>query len=394
MKCVYNISYLCEPNQLWLVTNTNLPNMKKIIYLLIATVLMAACSSEPHYVVKGKIAGSDTITFYLQKREAGKTVVIDSAVSKKGSFTMKAGAVDYPVMVQLVAGDTRKITSFYIENSEITITGTLDSLFKAEIKGSKTQDEYRTFVNSNKPLSDLYTKTYMEFQTAGQAGDNAKVAEMEKRADSLETAMTILKKNFVKNNPSSYVSPSILGSLSYEMEAEEIESMINGMDTALIALPQIKSLQERVVVMKSVAIGKKAPDFILDDVNGNPLALSTKIGSKLLLIDFWAAWCGPCRQENPNVVKVYNEFHKKGFDVFGVSLDQTKEAWLKAIADDKLAWTHVSDLQYWNNAAAKMYAVNSIPANFLLDETGTIIARNLRGEDLYNKVNEMLGGKK
>jgi peroxiredoxin len=146
--------------------------------------------------------------------------------------------------------------------------------------------------------------------------------------------------------------------------------------------------------MKAVAVGQKAPDFTMNDVDGKPIVLSSKIGSKLLLIDFWAAWCGPCRRENPNVVKVYTEFHKKGFDVFGVSLDREKADWTKAIADDKLTWTHVSDLQYWGNAAAKMYAVNSIPANFLLDEKGTIIGRNLRGEDLYNKVNELLGGKK
>jgi peroxiredoxin len=369
--------------------------MKKLIYLAVLPLFIASCSSSvPHYVVKGNIEGSDSIMFYIQKREAGKTITIDSAVSKKGTFVLKSGAVDYPQLIQFVAGKTRKRTSFYLENSEITVTGSLDSLFKAKVTGSKTQDEYQTFVDSNKPLSDSYQKVVIEYQAANQAGNTVKVAQLEKQADSISTEMKNLQKNFVKNNPSSYVSPSILGSLSYEMDAEEIETMINGMDSTIAALPQIVSLKERVVVMKSVEIGKKAPDFILDDVNGNPLALSSKIGSKLLLIDFWAAWCGPCRQENPNVVKVYNEFHKKGFDVFGVSLDQTKDAWLKAIADDKLTWTHVSDLQYWNNAAAKMYAVNSIPANFLLDETGTIIARNLRGEDLYNKVKEVLGVKK
>ena len=368
--------------------------MKKIIYLLVITVLMAACSSEPHYVVKGKIDGSDSITFFLQKKEAGKTITIDSAVSRKGTFTIKGGAVDYPQLIQLVAWNTNKRTSFYLENSEITITGRLDSLYKAKITGSKTQDEYQSFVDSNKPLSERYSKTYIEYQAASQAGNAVKVAELEKQADSIQTEMINLQKNFVRNNPASYVSPSILGSLSYEMEAEEIESMINGLDTAIAAVPQVKSLKERVAIMKAVAVGQKAPDFTMNDVDGNPVALSSKIGSKLLLIDFWAAWCSPCRQENPNVVKVYTEFHKKGFDVFGVSLDQKKEDWVKAIADDKLIWTHVSDLQYWNNAAAKMYAVYSIPANFFLDETGTIIARNLRGEALYNKVNEVLGGKK
>jgi peroxiredoxin len=366
--------------------------MKKLIYLFIGAI-MVSCTSKPHYSVIGKIEGSDSITFYLQKREAGKTISIDSAVSKKGSFKMNSGAVAYPQMIQLVAGNTRKRTSFYLENAEITITGTLDSLFKAKVTGSKTEDEYQTFKTSNKQLSDGYSKIIVKFQAANQSGDTANLAILQKQMDSIEVAMTDLQKNFVKNNPKSYVSPSMLASLSYEMEADEIESMINGLDTAIVALPQMKDLKERVSVMKAVSAGQKAPDFTLNDVDGNPVALSSKIGSKLLLVDFWAAWCQPCRQENPNVVKIYNEFHKKGFDVFGVSLDRTKEDWVKAIASDKLTWTHVSDLKWWNNAAAKLYAVQAIPANFLLDEKGTIIARNLRGADLYNKVNEILGGK-
>jgi peroxiredoxin len=367
--------------------------MRKLSYLLVIALLAGACSSEPHYVVTGNIEGSDSVTFYLQKREAGKTINIDSAVSKKGTFKMKGGKVDYPQLVQLVAGDTRKRTSFYLENSEINIKGSLDSLFKADITGSKTQDEYRSFVESNKPLSDAYSALYSQYQAANQAGDAVRVAQLEKQADSIQKEMVNLQKAFVKNNPSSYVAPSILTSLSYEMEAPEIEEMINAFDTTIANLPQVKTLKERVMVMKSVAVGQKAPDFTLNDVNGTPVSLYSKLGPKVLLVDFWAAWCGPCRQENPNVVKVYKEFNKKGFDVFGVSLDQRKEDWVKAIADDKLTWTHVSDLQYWNNAAAKLYAVNAIPANFLLDANGIIIGRNLRGDDLYKKVNEIVNGK-
>jgi len=389
-----NNFYLCGLNHFKTDTNLKFFFMKKIIFLVTVIVFMAACSSEPHYTIIGKIAGSDSVTFLLQKRESGKILTIDSAVSQKGSFKMKGGAVVYPEMVQLVAKDKRMRTSFYLENSEITITGKLDSLFNAIIAGSKTQDEYQSFIDSNKPLSEKYSKTYIEYQSASSTRNTARVAELEKEAEAIQNEMTALQKNFVKDHPASYVAPSILNSLSYELEADEIESYINAMDTNIVKIPVIKNLKERVAVMKAVAVGQKAPDFTMNDVNGNPVTLYSKVGSKLLLVDFWAAWCGPCRQENPNVVKVYNEFNKKGFDVFGVSLDQKKEDWLKAIADDKLTWTHVSDLQYWNNTAAKMYAVNAIPANFLLDETGTIIGRNIRGEALYNKVNEILGVKK
>ena len=363
--------------------------MKKIIYLIFSAALLYACNSEPHYVIKGKIEGSDSVTFLLQERETGQVVTIDSAVSRKGSFKM-SGNVEYPHLVQLVALKTNYRTSFYIENAEISVTGRLDSLFNAEITGSKTQDEYRSLIESNQPLTEKYSLIYNKYQTARMENDQEKMSSAEAEANAVAGEMMILQKNFVKNNPASYVAPSILNSLSTEMEPLEIEEIINAMDTNVAKVPAIKELKTRVDAMKAVGVGQKAPDFTMNDINGNPVSLSSKIGARLLLVDFWAAWCGPCRRENPNVVKVYKEFSKKGFDVFGVSLDRTKDDWTRAIADDKLTWTHVSDLQYWSNAAARLYAVNSIPANFLLDETGTIIARNLTGADLYNKVKEIL----
>jgi peroxiredoxin len=202
-----------------------------------------------------------------------------------------------------------------------------------------------------------------------------------------------LEKDFIRNNPSSFAAPVILQGISYEMEASEIESLVNVLDTNVAKTEIVISLKERAEKMKSVEVGRTAPDFTMNDVDGKPVTLSEVYGkSKLLLVDFWASWCGPCRRENPNVVKVWKEFNKKGFDVLGVSLDRPgdKENWVKAIKDDNLTWNHVSDLQYWNCAAAKLYAVNSIPANFLLDEKGTIIAKGLREEYLYNKVKELL----
>jgi len=364
--------------------------MKKLFYCSVITLLIAACSTEPHYVINGKIDGADSVTFLLQKRADGNIVTIDSAVSLKGSFKMKGGSVKYPEMVLLVARNTRMRTSFYLENSEITITGKLDSLYNAKITGSKTQDEYTGFINSSKLIEEKYSKVYEEYQMAEQSGDTAKVSQLEKEITGIQNEMTNLQKDFVKNNPSSFVAPSILAGLSYEMEGSEIETYINAMDTAVANTETAKSLKARAETMKAVAVGQKAPDFTMNDPEGNPVSLYSKVGSKLLLVDFWAAWCGPCRRENPNVVKVYNEFNKKGFDVFGVSLDQKKDDWVRAISDDKLTWTHVSDLQYWNNAAAKTYAVSAIPANFLLDENGIIIGRNLREEALYNKVKEIL----
>ena len=365
--------------------------MKHFFYCSIITVLISACASEPHYTLYGKIEGADSVTFLLQKREAGTMINIDSAVAYKGSFKMKGGQVKYPEMVLLVARDTRMRTQFYLENSEITISGNLDSLFNAKITGSKTHDEYMSLINSNKVLDEKYSKIYEEYQVAQQSGDTARISQLEKDAADIENEMTALQKDFVRNNPSSFVAPSVLSGLTYEMEGTEIEALISAMDTAVANTETARTLMENARKMKAVAVGQKAPDFTLNDPEGNPVSLYSKIGAKLLLVDFWAGWCGPCRRENPNIVKVYKEFNRKGFDVFGVSLDRSKEEWVKAISDDNLTWTHVSDLQYFSNAAAKLYAVNAIPASYLLDENGIIVARNLRDEALYNKVKEVLG---
>jgi peroxiredoxin len=150
-----------------------------------------------------------------------------------------------------------------------------------------------------------------------------------------------------------------------------------------------KKLSELVTAASSTAIGAAAPDFQMNDVNGKPVSLSSFKG-QYVLVDFWASWCGPCRQENPNLVKAYNTFKDKGFTILGVSLDKDKKAWVKAIAEDKLSWTHVSDLQFWNNAAARLYRVQAIPANFLLDKEGKIIAKNLRGKDLELELAKVL----
>jgi peroxiredoxin len=370
--------------------------MKKLFYLLFIAAIMAACSPrEPQYTITGKIAGADSVTFILQKRIAGKTVRLDSAMVLKGEFKIKGGAVEFPERVSLMAKGKRTGLSFYLENSEIVINGHIDSLNVAKISGSKTQDEFTAYQESLKPFNEKNKSLNEEYKVAKEAGDKAKMTEIEKRGEDIYNEQIAFTKEFVKSHTASYLVPTLLSNLSYDMEANEIESVINALDTNVAKVQIIKDLVVKVNAMKAVAVGQKAPDFTMNDVNDKPIALSSLVGkSKLLLIDFWAAWCGPCRGENPNVVKVWKEFNKKGFDVFGVSLDEKKEDWIKAIADDKLTWTHVSDLKYWSNAAAKLYAVGAIPANFLLDETGTIIARNLRGDELHSKIKELLTVKK
>lgn len=356
--------------------------MKRITLILIllasSGLFYKSVSQEGHYEINGRIEGAEGVKFTLQKMTQGKIINLDTTVVVNGMFKIIGGSVEYPEMVILATLDRKKMLPFFLENNQITITGRFDSLYYARVTGSKSQIEFSNYLRSTKPLTEKRSRLENEYKAA-----TAAVNSEEK----------LLMKEFVINNPGSYVSPMLLSSIAKELRPEEFELMVNAMDSLVSNSPVMMDLKGMMAKSFSVSIGKKAPDFTINDTNGKPVSLSSKIGSRLLLVDFWAGWCGPCRQENPNVLKVYQQFKNKGFDIIGVSLDRTKDEWVKAIADDKLLWTQVSDLKYFNSPVAKLYNVAAIPANFLLDEKGTIIASNLRGEALYNKINDILGKK-
>lgn len=359
-------------------------------YLFAATFWILSCTSGSHYTINCKIEGSDGMAFYLMKRNSGQTEILDSAVSQNGSFSMKGRAVSYPVIVQLIAGNRGKQVEFYLENSVITVIGKIDSLDQAEVTGSKTQDEYNSLLLKYDDLNDLYSDTYREYKQAEEVKNAGRMETEERKIDSVKDEIIVLQKDYIKGHPGSYIIPAILTNLSNDLGPDTLDSLLNCIDISVASLPEVKILSDRIKRMRMVSIGRKAPDFTLNDPAGKPVSLSSRIGSRLLLIDFWASWCEPCRKENPNIVKVYNEFHDKGFDILGVSLDRNQEDWTKAISDDRLIWTHVSDLRYWQNEAVQLYAINSIPSNFLLDDRGIIIGKDLYGKELYDKVKKTL----
>jgi len=271
------------------------------------------------------------------------------------------------------------------------VTGSVDSLRFIKVSGSPVNDEYQVIREELDQDNKAGMAKYQEYQQALQSGDTVNASRLMEEVKAIFDGQEQKLVGFVKNNKSSWVTPLFLTQVQQSMEVEALDSLVNGLDPKLSVVPAVVDMKERIAKLKRVAVGQTAPDFTQNDPEGNPVKLSEVYAKNAYtLIDFWAAWCGPCRQENPNVVAVYNDYKSKGFGVFGVSLDQDRERWLKAIEDDKLDWPHVSDLKYWQNEAASLYGVNAIPANFLVDRNGTIIARNLREQALRDKVAELL----
>lgn len=176
---------------------------------------------------------------------------------------------------------------------------------------------------------------------------------------------------------------------TYQLPLDELKATRAKISSELAGCPYVKDLDGIIKQLENVQIGKVAPEFSLPDTAGVSVSLSDFRG-KYVLLDFWASWCPPCRRENPNVVKAFNEYKDKNFTIVGISLDKDKSKWMKAIADDNLAWTHLSDLKYWDSEIPALYGVRGIPANVLLDPDGVIVAKNITGEDLHKKLKEVI----
>jgi len=363
--------------------------MRNLLAILIMALAVFSCqTAKDEFSIKGSIAGVETGKVYLQKIVDGSPQSIDTAEVVDGKFAFK-GKMEVPDIRILRLNDQDYFAQLFLDNSNVKVEAKKDSLRATKITGSPTQDIFKDYLTELERMNKDVAKLQESYQTAMASGntDEAKKAEIDYNA-TMEN-MKVFTKNFVKQHNTSVVAAYLtLVQLTSQVEGAELDSIIAKFPAEISQSEYVIKVKEIAESMKKTAVGVLAPDFTMNDPEGKPISLSSLRG-KVVMIDFWASWCGPCRKENPNVVQLYQKYHDKGFEILGVSLDKTQDEWIKAIADDQLKWLHVSDLQYWQNSAARLYSVSAIPQTYLLDQEGKIIAKGLRSEQLAAKLNEL-----
>jgi len=310
-------------------------------------------------------------------------------VTTTTTFFKLTGSIEEPDLCVITIGNLRPF-NLYTENSVITVAGTNTDMAKWTVKGSGSHQDFKEFETTFTPLAQQLNTVASTINTAAPGTSRDSLMNIyTKTQQSIQTQID----NFINTKRNSFVSPFVLlVMMNFNNDPTLAESRFNKLDTSVRASYLGKVLGGQIADAKIGAVGTQALEFVQADTSGTPVSLSSFRG-KYVLVDFWASWCRPCRDENPNVVYNYQKFRSKNFTVLGVSLDRPgqKEQWIQAIKDDSLTWTHVSDLQHWNNEAAKLYHIQGIPQNILVGPDGMIVGKNLRGPALEAKLCELLG---
>lgn len=326
--------------------------MKQILMLLAASAVLWSCQSKPDgFTIEGTIDSPAQGKIYLKSFRNKMFFTEDSAEIRDGRFQF-SGRVEQPLLYGLQSEEMDYPAQFFLENVSMQVA---------------IKDEGSVIDIQNSPENVIFQ-------------ENAERAVAEGfNIDSLIT-------KFPTSPSAAYF---LYRYFTYQLPLDDLKAVRAKLDPALDSCPYVRELDEIVRKLENVQLGKVAPDFTLPDTAGVSVSLSDFRG-KFVLIDFWASWCPPCRRENPNVVAAFEKYRDKNFTVLGVSLDRNKKRWLKAIADDKLTWTHVSDLKYWDSEVPALYGVRGIPSNVLIDPDGVIIGRNLREQELHDALEKFL----
>ncbi|OKS89565.1 TlpA disulfide reductase family protein [Mucilaginibacter polytrichastri] len=380
--------------------------MKKIFFYIALFIPAISFAQAPQqFTIRGKIANAVPPAKVYLFYTLGANRMVDSSAISVGGFQI-SGTVLNPVNATLLYdhkgvgmekldNNSADMMNLYLEPGIIGVNA-VDSIADGKVTGSVINDDNAKLMGQLTPIIAKAKKIQYDAQRATLAQQQSVEYQnfIQDRLKAVQTQQQDVLKTFVQNNPKSYLSILALSSLGGPTaDPAPLLAMYDSLDPSLKSMEAAKQLKKSFDDLKVTGIGAIAPDFTQADADGKPVKLSSFRG-KYVLIDFWASWCGPCRQENPNVVKAYNKYKAKNFTILGVSLDKAgaKDAWQAAVKADGLIWTQVSDLKFWDNEAAVLYAVRAIPQNYLIDPQGKIIGKNLRGADLDKKLAELFPG--
>ena len=360
--------------------------------LVSATIALFSCggtdATGEKVVITGNLQNVPQGVVVLSQYTDSRPKVLDTLeIKSNGDFSFEFDSISAPTFYELNLYGQRvvKLALFtedvdvkfnFSDPTSLQIEGSKDS--KEMLKLEKLMEEYQVKVNQ---LNERYYE-------AMSKNDAPVIQQIQVDAMTLESQQVVSVKEMIESMGNSFASLAAIGLLNPQNDFPFIDALVTELNDNYPGSPAILQMKQQLDELRALAVGQEAPDIVLPDPSGKSTKLSDLRG-KYVLIDFWAAWCKPCRQENPNVVRLYTQYNSKGFEVFGVSLDRSREDWIKAIADDRLNWTQVSDLLYINSAAAELYQIQAIPATYLIDPDGKIIAKDLRGPSLEAKLAEL-----
>lgn len=373
--------------------------MKNIITTAMLSALFFSAGAQNKVIVKGKFDSPETVKMVYLNHLSPEGFRMDSAEFKEGSFTFRK-EIEEPSLAILIVrfkpveGQARPRTDrmdLFLEKGTLEIKAK-DSLKFATVKGSKAHNEFTKLNSMQNAFDRDIFRLRSEYKSLSEKNNtDPRLSEIGAKMRKVSKSKHENLYDYIIENPNSPIALFVLDRYAGpDIDVAAIEPIFKSLPVSLKTSPSGLAYEAKLEAARRTSVGAMAMNFTQNDTLGKPVSLSSFQG-KYLLIDFWASWCGPCRAENPNLVKEFHNYKDKGFTVLGVSLDQPgkHEAWMEAIRKDKLEWTQVSDLRGWNNEVAKMYNIQAVPQNFLLDPTGKIIGKNIRGEELGKTLAEL-----